>query len=167
MVTAWLEPFLSFDLTEPRLYALFFLLGSFVVATVSDIKHLAAQREFLEVWVAFTVIVFGLDLWQAGFEPQPWIVVKWAVIVMFSALCWEKVGPWLHLAIGDVAACAAAASLLPAGLVLAFYIVLKITSIPAASILARGRSHYPFMPVVTFATLALLGWAFWLAPWLL
>lgn len=164
MVSPWLEPFLTFDLSEPRLYALFFLLGSFVVATVSDVKHLAAQREFLEVWAVFAAAVFALDLWQAGFEPEPALVVKWVLIVLFSALCWEKIGPWLHLAIGDVVACAAAASLLPAGLVLGFYIVLKLTSIPAASLLARGRSHYPFMPVVTVATLALLGWAFWLAP---
>lgn len=164
MVSPWLEPFLTFDLSDANLYALFFLLGSFAVATVSDIKHMAAQREFLEVWAAFALIAFGIDLWQAGFAPEPALVVKWVLIVVFSALCWEKIGPWLHLAIGDVAACAAAASLLPAGLVLAFYVVLKLASIPAASILARGRSHYPFMPVVTVATIALLGWALWLAP---
>ncbi|HLE95981.1 MAG TPA: hypothetical protein VI997_01310 [Candidatus Thermoplasmatota archaeon] len=165
-MAAWLEAFLTFDVSEPRLYALFFLLGSFAVATVSDVKHLAAQREFLEVWAAFAVVVFVLDVWLAEFEPTPWLLAKWALIPLLSLLSWEKVGPFLHLALGDVCACAAAASLLPPGLVVAFYLVLKVTSYPAASLLARGRSHYPFMPVVTFATVAVLAWALWLGPWI-
>lgn len=168
MVAEWIEPLLVFDLgSEARLYALFFLLGSFAVATVSDVKHLAAQREFLEVWAVFAFAVLALDLAQAGFEVEPWFVVKWLLVAGFSLASWEKTGPWLRLAIGDVAACAAAASLLPAGLVLGFYVILKLVSVPAAGILARGRSHYPFMPVVTVATVALLAWGMWLAPFVL
>lgn len=164
MAAPWIDVLLSFDLTQWRLYALFFLLGSFAVATVSDVKHLAAQREFLEVWIAFALVVFGLDVWQAGFRAEPWLVAKWALIVVLSLLTWEKVGPLLRLAAGDVAASAAAAALLPAGLVIVYFVVLKLLSVPAAPLLARGRSHYPFMPVVTAATVALLAWALWLAP---
>src|SRR5262249_8942570 len=44
---------LSLSLTHWQELGLAFLLGSFAVATWSDIKHLAAQREFLEIWLGF------------------------------------------------------------------------------------------------------------------
>ena len=34
-----------------------FLLGSFTVATLSDLRRLSAQREFVEVWWLFIVAV--------------------------------------------------------------------------------------------------------------
>ncbi len=153
---------LALSLSGVQVYALFFLLGSFTVATVSDIKHLAAQREFVEVWFAFTAVVFALDLAHAEFQPGIVFFLKWLAIVALSVLSHRRVGAIFKLATGDVAACMAAASLLPFMLVLVFFALLKLLSIPLASMLSRGRGHYPFMPVVTAATVGLLvtGFAF-------
>ncbi len=147
---------LALSLSEVQVYALFFLLGSFTVATVSDIKHLAAQREFVEVWFAFTAVVFILDLARTGFRPDAVFIAKWAAVIVLSILTHRRVGWIFKLATGDVAACMAAAALMPFALVIAFFALLKIISIPLAPLLARGRGHYPFMPVVTCATVGLL-----------
>lgn len=155
MLTPFLE-YLALDLSRWEIYGLFFLLGSFVVATLSDIKHMSAQREFMDVWWAVAAVLFALQLWQADLRPDAPLLVKWALVGLFGALCHRAVGLWLRLATADVAACVAAAMLLPPGLVVAYFLLLKILAWPLSKILARGKPAYPFMPVVTLATIALL-----------
>ena len=55
---------------------------------------------------------------------------------------------------------AAAASLLNPPLVVVFYLGARLLAVVLAPLLSRGRRFYPFMPVVSLATLAvlLLGW---------
>jgi hypothetical protein len=154
-------PFVEWRLSPWEVYGLFFLLGSFVVASVSDVKHLSAQREFMDVWWAFAVLMLVLQWGLADWRPDAPLVAKWALVALFCALSHNKVGLWLRLAIADVAACAAAAMLLPPGLVLAFFVLLKLLSYPAARLLARGRNAYPFLPVVTAATVVFVAAAFW------
>src|ERR1043166_9348491 len=56
---------LSLVLSHWQQLGLAFLLGSFAVATWSDLKHLSAQREFLEVWLNF---LDAVGLYDAGRE---------------------------------------------------------------------------------------------------
>jgi hypothetical protein len=152
----------ALKLSLVQVYGLFFLLGSFVVASISDLKHMAAQREFMDVWLAFAVVMAALDVWAARFQPDTTLLLKWALILVLSLLSWHRVGVVFKLARADVAAMAAAASLLQPGAVVLFWLLMKALSVPLGRGLRKGDA-YPFLPVVTLATVALLGLAWWLA----
>jgi hypothetical protein len=135
-----------------------FLLGSFTVATLSDLRRLSAQREFVEIWWLFALVVLVLDVLSAkGNGETGTLALKWGLIAVLSIASWVKVGWLFRLAPGDVAALAAAASLLPWWGVPAFYGIAKVVSWWLAPLLRRGRAVYPFMPVVSFATIVVLG----------
>lgn len=153
------------DMSQWEVYGLFFLLGSFAVATLSDIKHMSAQKEFMDVWWGVAAILFGLQLWQADFQPTGPLITKWVLVALFGILSHASIGLWLRLAIADVAACVAAAMLLSPGLVVAYFLLLKILAWPMSKLLARGRPAYPFMPVVLLATVGLLALAALLDLW--
>jgi len=155
-----LLPLLALDLSRWELYGLFFLLGSFAVATLSDIKHMSAQREFMDVWWAVAVVLLAVQLWQSDLRPAWPLVAKWFLVVLFALASHRRLGLWLRLATADVAACVAAAMLLPPGLVIAFFALLKLLAWPMSRLLARGKPAYPFMPVISLATIALLAVAF-------
>lgn len=152
--------YVALDLSRWEVYGLFFLLGSFVVATLSDIKHMSAQREFMDVWWAVAVVLLGVQLWAADLSPEAPLVAKWILVALFGLLSHRRIGLWLRLATADVAACVAAAMLLSPGLVLAFFLLLKVLAWPLSKVLARGKPAYPFMPVVTLATIAILAIGF-------
>lgn len=155
-----IAPYLDWELSRWGAYGLFFLLGTFVVASVSDVKHLSAQKEFLDVWLAFVALMLLLDFWQRDWRIGAPFVVKWLLVLVLSALTHRKIGVLLRLATADVAAMAAAAALLSPLLVVAFFAVVKLLSYPMAPILARGRDVYPFMPVVTLGALGVLALGF-------
>jgi hypothetical protein len=164
MTPPWLEELLTLTLrlSTGQQFGLAFLLGSFAVATWSDLKYLAAQREFLEVWLFFLAAVLVHDVYQAQWGPAGWPVtlLKWALVALFSVLSLREVGVLFRLARGDVAALAAAASLLPPLLVVVFFLAAKALSFALEPVLARGRNFWPFMPVVSLATVLVLalGW---------
>lgn len=149
-------PFVALDLSRWEVYGLFFLLGSFAVATLSDIKHMSAQREFMDVWWIVAVVLLAVQLWQTEARPDAPLIAKWILVAAFGILSHRAIGLWLRLATADVAAAVAAAMLLPPGLVLAFFLLLKLLAWPAAKLLARGKPAYPFMPVITLATILIL-----------
>jgi hypothetical protein len=161
---SWLESTLnlSLKLTTWQQFGLAFLLGSFTVATLSDLRRLSAQREFLEIWLIFLVAVLGLEVYDvhSGKADLAPVAVKWGLIALFSVLSLARVGVLFRLATADVAALAAAASLLTPVLVVLFYLAAKGIALVIGPLLARGKPFWPFMPVVTLATLALLvlGW---------
>jgi hypothetical protein len=118
---------------------------------------MAAQREFLEVWLFFLALVLAHDLYQAhrgAAGPAP--LLKWVLIGVLSLLSWQRVGVLFRLARGDVAALAAAACLLTPVLVLVLYLAARVLANVLGPLLRRGRPHYPFMPVVSGATLLVL-----------
>lgn len=161
MAPVWVDEVFGFSLqlTQAQLLGLAFLLGSFAVASLSDLKRLSAQREFLEVWVLFGLGVLLYDaitLWQAGWELWQVPTAKWLAIATLAALSWEKVGSIFSLARADVWACVAAASLLSPLLVLGFWLVLKLVAMLARPLLARGPGPWPFMPVVTLSVVLVL-----------
>lgn len=153
-------PFIAVDLSRWEVYGLFFLLGSFAVATLSDIKHMSAQREFMDVWWIVAAALLGVQLWAADLRPSAPLVVKWILVALFGLLSHRAIGLWLRLATADVAACVAAAMLLSPGLVLAYFALLKLLAWPMSRLLARGKPAYPFMPVISLATVAILAVAF-------
>ena len=106
----WLDEALSvaLRLTLWQQFGLAFLLGSFTVATLSDLKRLSAQREFLEVWLLLLLAVLAFDAWRAhdGQASVPVLFVKWGLILGLSVLSLKGVGVLFRLAVGDVAALA-------------------------------------------------------------
>ena len=157
---AWLEQALTLALrmTPAQQLALAFVLGSFAVATWSDLKHLSAQREFLEVWLLLLAGALALDVYSVrwGGAPPEGRVLKWLLIAGLSLLSLRGVGVLFRLAPGDVAALATAAALLTPALVVLLYLAAKALALVLGPLLARGRPFYPFMPVVSLATLAVL-----------
>src|SRR5208283_1417627 len=158
----WADEVLALSLTLSYFHqlGLAFLLGSFAVATWSDLKRLSAQREFLEIWLAFLACVLAFDFYQAWFrQAVAWQVpaCKWGLIALLSLFSFGR--PQLpyrlfRLAPADVAALAAAASLLTPVLILLLYLLAKLLSMLIGPLLSRGR-YYPFMPVVSLATLSM------------
>jgi prepilin signal peptidase PulO-like enzyme (type II secretory pathway) len=159
----WLDEQLTgaLALSNWQQLGLAFLLGSFVVAAWSDLKYLAAQREFLEVWLVFLVVVLAHDAYlvQAGRLASGMALLKWGLLVGLSVLSLREVGVLFRLARGDVAALAAGGCLLPPLFVIVFFLAARVFDLLLRPALARGRRFYPFMPVVTLATVAVLALA--------
>ncbi len=154
-----LTPYLAWELSRWEAYGLFFLLGSYAVATLSDIKHMSAQREFMDIWWAFTAILALIQLHQSHYQPDAPLIVKWALIGGLALATHRRIGILLRLAPADIAATTATAILLSPLLIIAYYAILKLLAIPAAKLLARKQPAYPFMPVITTTTLMTLALA--------
>jgi len=156
----WLEKIFAFslDLAWWQQLGLAFLLGSFTVATLSDIKRLTAQREFLEVWLLFILGVFAFEFYdlRVGKLDSSRAWVKWGLIALFSLLSLERIGVLFRLARADVAALAASASLLTPILVLIFYGLAKIIAWVLQRVFWPNRTSWPFLPVVSLATIAVM-----------
>jgi hypothetical protein len=159
---AWLDGVnVALQLAPWQQFGLAFLLGSFTVATWSDLKRLSAQREFVEIWLLFIGVILSIDLYHAyhGTASATVVGVKWGLIAVLSLLSLRSVGMLFRLAPADAAALAAAASLLPPVLVVLFYLFAKVLTL--GPVLGRGRGPWPFMPVVSLATLAILALGLW------
>ena len=155
-----LEDWLEFTMEPMQIYGLFFILGSYSVATLSDLKRMSAQSEFVSVWAIIAIALFVVDVYLVGTDKfdMNMFIVKWLLIVGLSILSHEKVGVYFHLATGDVVAMMAAAALLgPFGVVI-FYIIVKIMDFITRPIWRQfgTETAYPFMPVIFLTTLAVL-----------
>src|SRR5437667_12004776 len=91
---------LALRLSQWQQLGLAFLLGSFAVATWSDLKYLSAQREFLEVWLFVVVAAVGHDAWRAYHGQADWgmLVLRWALIAALSLASYQEVGLLFRLA---------------------------------------------------------------------
>jgi hypothetical protein len=163
---AWLGGVsLALHLAPWQQFGLAFLLGSFAVATWSDLKRMSAQREFVEIWLVFVLAILALDayhFYQGEAESSAQSAgVKWGLIALLSLLSLRRVGVLFALAPADVAALAAAASLLPPLHVILFYAVAKLLALVLGPALKRDQPVWPFMPVVSLATLAILALGWW------
>ena len=164
-VSAWLETVtIALRLAQWQQFGLAFLLGSFAVATWSDLKRLSAQREFVEIWILFLLAILGLRS-VSPLQRRPGR--------QFDR-CRHQVGTHRDFLLALVAQdrhsiitgagrrrrVAAAASLLPPILVVIFYFLAKVLAMIVGPLLARGRPIWPFMPVVSLSTIGILalGW---------
>ncbi len=149
--TYWLQPALQ----DPRTYGLFFLLGSYTVASLSDIRRMSAQSEFLHVWVLALLALFVLDVYLLRGPEADRFTFKWGAIAILSLLSYRGVGVLFKLEWGDVAAIAAVCGILSALMVPLFFLILigsNVLLVPMLRKFGKGNA-YPFMPVVTAATL--------------
>jgi hypothetical protein len=141
-----------------QFYGLLFLLGSFTVASLSDIKRMAAQKEFAQVWLVFIAAVFLYDFYRIAEIHLAYFTVKWILIGLFALVSWRHIGIVLSLSEMDVTAACAVMSLLAPLLVACYYLVLVVFNIllkPALRRFGDGISM-PFMPVVFAATVVML-----------
>ncbi len=156
-----LAPLLVVSFGQATLFALWFLLGSQAVAGLSDLRRMAAQKEFMEVWILFVLVLVGVDLWYAYDGVSTWLEfgVKWALLVAVGLLSWRKVGGLFRLARGDVWAILAVAAILNPLFIVVFVGVLKLSDTVMRPLLRPFGSGdaYPFIPVVVVATLATVG----------
>ncbi|MBI5000921.1 MAG: hypothetical protein HZB92_05265 [Euryarchaeota archaeon] len=165
-----LSPWLTLSLSQFQLYALVFLLGSFAVASLSDLRRMSAQREFLEIWLLAALVVVAYDVYIA-LTGGAWLVplVKWVIVAVLAACSHRSVGALFSLAIGDVCAIVAVAGLLSPVLVIVFFVALKISDLGMRPFLRLkgGGGAYPFMPVVLIGTLVMIALVVWAFPFLL
>lgn len=152
-----LEQFLFVEITTVQIYLLCFLLGSFTVATLSDLKYLSAQKEFLEIWVLFILAMLIVDVYNYYHLGQNiiYLLVKWSLIVILLPVYFH----WIRrIAWGDVFAKMAACSLFSPLFILAFMIIIRLIDATTRKLWqkwGRGR-FYPFMPVIFLTTIFLL-----------
>ena len=165
-----LSPWLTLTLSQFQLYALVFLLGSFAVAALSDLRYMSAQREFLEIWLLAALAVLAYDIYlvlTGGAWNVP--VVKWVIILVLAVCSHRGTGLLFSLALGDVCAIVAVAGLLSPILIIVFFIALKLFDLgmrPFLKIRGSGGA-YPFMPVVLVGTLVMIALVVWAFPFLL
>jgi hypothetical protein len=153
---------------EPmQIYGLFFILGSYSVATLSDLKRMSAQSEFVSVWAIISISLFVLDVYLVGTDKIDVnkFMAKWILIVGLSILCHEKVGLLFNLATGDVVALMAAAALLGPFGVIILYILVKVVDFITRPVWRQfgTETAYPFMPVIFLATVVVLALAWFLS----
>ena len=156
----------DFSISPLQLYFISFILGSFSVATLSDLKYMGAQKEFLEIWALISMAFMGYDAysaWKGG--DWTYFAVKWSIILFFAIISYQAVGIYFRLALGDVLACIAAASVFPIALVIVFFLILKLLNLALSPFLGifGDRSGYPFMPVVFLSVIGTIGLSFYVS----
>jgi len=158
MAESLIQQLLVIKISSVQVYLLWFLLGSFTVATLSDLKHMSAQKEFLQIWFLFAVAMFLTDIYYNYYLESnlAYLVIKWGLIFVFLPIYFHYIR---RVAWGDISAKMAACSLLPPIFILIFIVFIRIVDKLTRRLWqkwGRGRS-YPFMPVIFFTTLILIG----------
>jgi len=146
------------NVDQPQFYGFLFLLGSFTVASLSDLKRMAAQKEFAEVWVLFTLVFLGYDFYRLSGIPLAVFAVKWSMIIVFAVFSWRFFGIILSLSEMDLTAACAAMALMNPIYILAYYVLLVFLRILLKPILGRFGDgiSMPFLPVILTATTLIL-----------
>jgi len=137
-------------------YCLVFLAGTLTVSSLSDLRRLAAQADFAEVWGAYAAAMFLADSYlglSGQLEPFSF-VAKWLMVAV--ALAASVRGG--NLSLMDSAALAALYSTLTPGYVI-MAAVLTLLSNEMLKPLLRRHSEagaYPFLPTVLAVNVILL-----------
>jgi hypothetical protein len=140
-----------------QIYSLIFLLGSLSVSSLSDIRRLAAQTDFAEVWGAFAVFMFFADVYL-GMSAELGLLaflLKWSLIAAFTLL---TSGNRLSICTMDIAAVIALLSALtPAYIIGALILALIVNEFlkPILKNYAQAGA-YPFLPTVLIVNLLVL-----------
>lgn len=143
------------EITPVQSYGIVFLLGSLIVAALSDLRRMAAQKDFAEVWVVFIALMLLNDVFSGGQPPV--LILKWLMICFFALLSWKYAAVVFALSEMDVAAVCAVLSLLNPLYIVLYYVVLwvvnQIMSPALREVSPSKGGSYPFLPVVFMATL--------------
>ncbi len=137
-------------------YCLVFLAGTLTVSSLSDLRRLAAQADFAEVWGAYAAAMFLADAYlglsgQLGLLP---FVMKWVLVAAATAAS-SKAG---NLSLMDSAALAALMSTLAPGyVILAALLTLIANELMKPLLASHGEGGaYPFLPTVLLVNAAML-----------
>ncbi|MFH0861205.1 MAG: hypothetical protein V1921_08380 [Candidatus Altiarchaeota archaeon] len=138
-----------------QILGLVFLLGSLTVAALSDIRRMSAQRDFAEVWAAYTLVVLLYD--AVTYSGEMMVIVKWLMIVAFFVIVTKFLGNRVSLSIMDLAAVAAVSSMLSPQLILAYYVILLFSKELLNPLLRKfgDGGAVPFLPVVWLSTVGI------------
>lgn len=136
-----------------QMYALIFLLGSLTVASLSDIRRMAAQKDFAEVWALFTLVALIYD--ALSYDVLENLLIKWFLIVLFALVAFQILKKTASLSVMDLAAVTAVASLLTPATILLYYFVLFVLKELTNPILKKfgAGGATPFLPVVWAASI--------------
>jgi len=142
-----------------QFYGLIFLLGSLTVASLSDLRRMAAQQDFAEVWAGFAILLFLYDTYSAITLTTPLLILlaKWLMIVLFAAAATSaKIN--FNISIMDIAAITALLSLLnPAYIIAALILLLIIGELMQPILRQFGEAGaYPYLPVVLVTTILII-----------
>jgi len=141
-----------------QLYGLVFLLGSLAVAALSDLKRMAAQADFAEVWGVFTIASFAVDVYTLSQSDPTTLVLKWGLIFVFFVVSLKDRG--LNISLMDAAAVCAVASLLAPLEVAGFFVLVLVFKTMLSPILSKfgDAGAKPFLPVVFFSETIVLAY---------
>jgi len=142
--------------TTLQFYGLIFLLGSFTVSSISDLKRLAAQKDFAEVWGLYTLTAFIIDGITNTGDPNnlALVALKWMLIITVAVITTtNKLG--IRLAMMDTAAITALASTLPPiQAITSLILILLLNEILTPILRNISKSNaYPFLPIIWLANL--------------
>ncbi|MFH1722091.1 MAG: hypothetical protein ABH950_05750 [Candidatus Altiarchaeota archaeon] len=147
---------LDINLTLIQVYGIIFLLGSLTVASLSDLRRMAAQKDFAEVWIIFSALGLLYDLARIVYSEFGLLsfCLKWAVIAAIGYLAYSPRISFMSLSFMDVAAIVAVNSMLNPALIVGFLVVLIISSEFMSPIMRSYGSMeaYPFLPIILFST---------------
>ncbi|MCX6695228.1 MAG: hypothetical protein NTU61_02895 [Candidatus Altiarchaeota archaeon] len=147
------------SITAINFHGLIFLLGSFTVASLSDLRRMAAQQDFAEVWAVYAGLMFFYDLYlsMTGAMPATVLAAKWLIILAFAVTATnQKIH--FNISLMDIAAITALISTLTPAYIIATLILLLITGELLNPILKPfGQAGaYPYLPVVLTTTILVL-----------
>ena len=137
-----------------QLYGLVFLLGSLTVAALSDLRRMAAQKDFAEVWGAVTLLSLAYDAHAFAEADALTLALKWVFILGFVFMTLKEHA--LNITPMDVAAVSAVSSLLTLETIVGFYatiLLLRGLLNPVLAKFGEGDAK-PFLPVVFTSTAA-------------
>jgi hypothetical protein len=138
------------EISGAHTYALVFLLGSLTVSSLSDLKRMAAQTDFAEVWMAYAAIMFTHDIYLGVTEQLNIIAftLKWTLILAYIIITAN-----LHhmgLSTMDIAAMGALLSTLGGAYIIGTIIGTAILNELLQPLLKKygEMGAYPFLPTV-------------------
>ena len=139
-------------------YALVFLLGSLTVSSLSDLKRMAAQADFAEVWAAYTAIMFISDayLGATGQLNPITFTIKWAMILVAAAITTQT--RIADISTMDTAAqTALLATLNPAYIILTITLTILTNELLKPILQKYGEAGaYPYLPTILTVNLLIL-----------
>jgi hypothetical protein len=170
-IPEWLAVWLVPGFTQEQIWGLIFVLGACYIATISDLKYMSAQKEFVEGWALILVIILIIDVYTivshgiGDYALTLPIIVKWVILLILSGLSHMRAGVIFSLATGDVVAIMMTCALLSPILILIYFVFLKVFDLIERPILRRVGSGdaYPFMPVIFAAIGVMILLALWLS----
>ncbi|MFC2154362.1 hypothetical protein ACFLRC_02630 [Candidatus Altiarchaeota archaeon] len=149
--------FSDFAVTSIQFYGLVFILGSLTVASLSDVRRMAAQQDFAEVWIVFSALMIAYDFYRVAALKLPIysFALKWLLIFLLTYFTYFYQNSFLRLSLMDVTAIAAVNSLFTPALIVIFIIALLLSAELLRPFLVRygDGGAYPFLPVILSATI--------------